>query len=1293
MNKNSYNSLNFGTYLAQLQFNVENGIDVENSKAQIDTIVNNGGLKLNGVKQKSLSAVENAFDNYKNYLSNNPDIVNIATKAEETLKTSIDEFLTIFNAFIEENKDAALAGVAEKWGSGKVDSYLNSELKNINYYYPKYYDGGVWNKEAALKEIVATAEYPAQLRQAAANILNLAEQNEQNSPKLKEYKKLLTNLTDDTTLDYNAEKSKLYIDKYSKEIATLEAKTSLTNEEKVQLETLRANLKTTQDNYNKYFNRESVVSSANQTAPVSTVDWETIKLSEPTYTTSVSIGDTTDATTYFTTNIFDLDTIHYESDLDAFEDLYDTTEVETGDLNDSWLTYAISQLTEDQKMNAVSMNLQDGTVTVHLPGALGSRISTPRSYNFWEIAATTTLTNNGETINLSKGSLITKAIEMALIDNFGVEIFSNDYGYTDAFKLLTGSSATVQTSIYNSDAENVTAFTLKNDDNRYVVTGYDSTSKTISYANINDPKTISTMSFDNLKKNIKKATIIENRTSYSQSAEASKYIAENTMSLIMSTVGDIPGVKEFMEQYSSIEEMAADAQNVQQTITTAMEDLTNVLSGLLNDTNESSSSVSMSLNASRLSISLGANNSSSSLSSSDLALASNARDAISNWANKYANTTAAPLLKDTATSLTAQLTPDTSGNLPTQKITSSDGILTGSMQNAKGNCFMMAPFNAEYGNDISKWITDNGDGTVTFRSADGKTRDIDTSKIKEGTFFNPAHNKQETGRYYETTYKDFWGREKILQVPLAGGDKDMNYFEINYYENQIAKGKTDAKGLGLAGGQSGSLMDIMYGNHSTLQTGDVSTLGSIFSLFNNTDCKSLEKTNLSDLFSSSVAVVAGSALGDVAVKAMADATGTEDKRTNIFAYLESDKRMKTLTDAGYSETDIRNYINDMKAMNPTVQGSRDGGILKINAKDSNGNPIVYDFYTGHEYTVVSVNKETGEVTLRNPHDSDGTNLYGGSDTFTISELQFKMLMTDVDYSEKPKSLLEKIKSNFENMDTNGVFDKLGKLSGGITGTSLGIVGIIESFKALAAIKAVLGTTQLAGLGAGLIGGGIMLLSIAGAVAIGYATYWLSKNGDSLWDKISDFFSKFGGGWASPLSFDLNNDGVKTTSETVDFDIDGDGKADKINNSADYVLVFDADGNGIVGENGREVFGDYTDIDGDGMADGYSNGFEALKSMALKYNLIGENDTKLDADDLKFLQEKVGLSFKNGYQGQTYTFEELGITEINLPSTDEVEKIVNFDGQDNILMTQKGATFIVDGIERTYADIWHKKLEE
>jgi hypothetical protein len=66
--------------------------------------------------------------------------------------------------------------------------------------------------------------------------------------------------------------------------------------------------------------------------------------------------------------------------------------------------------------------------------------------------------------------------------------------------------------------------------------------------------------------------------------------------------------------------------------------------------------------------------------------------------------------------------------------------------------------------------------------------------------------------------------------------------------------------------------------------------------------------------------------------------------------------------------------------------------------------------------------------------------------------------------------------------------------------------------------------------------------------------------------------------------------------------------------------------------------------------------------------------------------------KNGYLGEAYTFEELGITAINLPKTTETTLQNNFDGRENNLMTQNGATFVVDGKEQTYADIWHKIRE-
>ncbi len=183
--------------------------------------------------------------------------------------------------------------------------------------------------------------------------------------------------------------------------------------------------------------------------------------------------------------------------------------------------------------------------------------------------------------------------------------------------------------------------------------------------------------------------------------------------------------------------------------------------------------------------------------------------------------------------------------------------------------------------------------------------------------------------------------------------------------------------------------------------------------------------------------------------------------------------------------------------------------------------------------------------------------------------------------------------------------------------------------------------------------------------------------------------------SSPLSFDLNGDGVKTSNEIVEFDIDGDGITDKINDSADAVLVFDKDGDGISGEDGSECFGDNTDIDGDGVKDGYKDGFEALKAFARDKGLINDaDDMVLDADDIKFLEENFGFGLKTeGYNSEAKSLTDLGITEINLANTNETTLEDNFDGNGNQLMKQEGATFVQNGETKDYADIWHRKLEE
>ncbi len=183
--------------------------------------------------------------------------------------------------------------------------------------------------------------------------------------------------------------------------------------------------------------------------------------------------------------------------------------------------------------------------------------------------------------------------------------------------------------------------------------------------------------------------------------------------------------------------------------------------------------------------------------------------------------------------------------------------------------------------------------------------------------------------------------------------------------------------------------------------------------------------------------------------------------------------------------------------------------------------------------------------------------------------------------------------------------------------------------------------------------------------------------------------------SSPLSFDLNGDGVKTSDKVVEFDIDGDGVVDKINDSADAVLVFDKDGDGISGEDGSECFGDNTDIDGDGVKDGYKDGFEALKAFARDKGLINDaDDMVLDSNDIKYLEENFGFGLKTeGYNSEAKSLTDLGITEINLAKTDKTSLEDDFDGNGNQLMTQDGATFVQNGETKEYADIWHRKLDE
>ncbi|MFD2179580.1 hypothetical protein [Veronia pacifica] len=179
--------------------------------------------------------------------------------------------------------------------------------------------------------------------------------------------------------------------------------------------------------------------------------------------------------------------------------------------------------------------------------------------------------------------------------------------------------------------------------------------------------------------------------------------------------------------------------------------------------------------------------------------------------------------------------------------------------------------------------------------------------------------------------------------------------------------------------------------------------------------------------------------------------------------------------------------------------------------------------------------------------------------------------------------------------------------------------------------------------------------------------------------------------ASPLTFDLNKNGtVDTTGIGKKFDINGDGKVDNTAwaGKGDGVLAFDADGDGKVGTNGKELLGNYTDVDGDGKSDGLANGFEALKALAAKH--LGPQaiaDGKLDAKELEQLSQVTGLTMM--VDGEAKSLAELGITEINLGYNENGQANADANGNEH---RQQGA-FVMNGQEQAVNDVWFRYQDQ
>ncbi len=172
--------------------------------------------------------------------------------------------------------------------------------------------------------------------------------------------------------------------------------------------------------------------------------------------------------------------------------------------------------------------------------------------------------------------------------------------------------------------------------------------------------------------------------------------------------------------------------------------------------------------------------------------------------------------------------------------------------------------------------------------------------------------------------------------------------------------------------------------------------------------------------------------------------------------------------------------------------------------------------------------------------------------------------------------------------------------------------------------------------------------------------------------------------ASPLVFDLNGDGVSSTS--VDggkaFDIDGDGKVDQTAwaGQGDGVLAFDGNGDGTAGADGTELFGNNAVVDGKK----FDNGFEALKALAEKHlGAAATADGKLDAAELAQLGDKAGLTML--VDGQKKALEDIGISEIKLGYQNAGQN-ADVNGNEH---RQVGAGFVRNGQDAAVNDVWFK----
>ncbi|EEX34580.1 MULTISPECIES: hypothetical protein [Vibrio] len=167
----------------------------------------------------------------------------------------------------------------------------------------------------------------------------------------------------------------------------------------------------------------------------------------------------------------------------------------------------------------------------------------------------------------------------------------------------------------------------------------------------------------------------------------------------------------------------------------------------------------------------------------------------------------------------------------------------------------------------------------------------------------------------------------------------------------------------------------------------------------------------------------------------------------------------------------------------------------------------------------------------------------------------------------------------------------------------------------------------------------------------------------------------------PLVVDKDGDReITTTKMDKKFDANGDGKLETVAGvgEGDAIPAFDANGNGVAGEDGKELLGNYSDVDGDGKPDGYGNGFEALEALAEEGSPGSTADGVLDQSELKEIHENTGLVLMNA----DGTVADNTVNSVNLGYTTDQ----SFTDENGNVHSEIGEGIVIDGEQRAMHDV-------